>query len=84
MFNGHKPHHPQIRFFLYFAERRGRGCCCAWADKKEKSGVGLAVFALRPAQRPLGLLGSLVGGRHRVLIGISLSHRYRYLDLSQV
>ena len=34
MFNGHKPHHPNVRFFLYFAERRGPGCCCAWADKK--------------------------------------------------
>ena len=34
MFNGHKPHHPNDRFFLCFAERRGPGCCCAWADKK--------------------------------------------------
>ena len=34
MFNGHKPYHPNVRFFFYFAERRGRGCCCAWADKK--------------------------------------------------
>ena len=33
MFNGHKPHHPTVRFFLYFAERRGPGCCCAWADQ---------------------------------------------------
>ena len=32
MFNGHKPHHPSVRFFLYFAERRGPGCCCARAD----------------------------------------------------
>ena len=51
MFNGHKPHHPSIRFFLYFAERRGPGCCCAWAVNKK---IGLAVFALRPAQRPAG------------------------------
>ena len=58
MFNGHKPHHPNVRFFLYFAERRGRGCCCAWADK---SGIGSAVFALGPAQRPLGLLRHSVG-----------------------
>ena len=34
MFNGQKPHHPSDRFFLYFAERRGPGCCCARADKK--------------------------------------------------
>ena len=34
MFNGQKTHHPNVRFFLYFAERRGPGCCCARADKK--------------------------------------------------
>ena len=28
MFNGHKPHHPNVRFFLYFAERRGAVRSC--------------------------------------------------------
>ena len=77
MFNGQKRHHPNVRFFLCFAERRGPGCCCA---RPINTAIVRAVFALLPAQRPLGLLGSLVGGRHRVLIGISLSHGYHYLS----
>ena len=47
MFNGHKPHHPFGRFFLYFAERSGRGCCCAWADKKVGSNVRFSRYAPR-------------------------------------
>ena len=47
MFNGQKPHHPSIRFFLYFAERREPGCCCARADKK----VGSFVRSSRCAPR---------------------------------
>ena len=50
MFNGHKPHHPKIRFFLYFAERRGRGCCCAWADEKVGSFVRFSRYAPRNGQ----------------------------------
>ena len=49
MFNGHKPHHPTYRFFLYFAERRGPGCCCA---RPINTAIVLTVFALLPAQRP--------------------------------
>ena len=47
MFNGHKPHHPIYRFFLYFAERRGPGCCCAWADKKVGSNVRFSRYGPR-------------------------------------
>ena len=50
MFNGHKPHHPSIRFFLYFAERRGPGCCCAWADKKGRSFLRFSRNGPRNAQ----------------------------------
>ena len=47
MFNGQKPHHPLNTFFLYFAERRGPGCCCAWADKKGRSFVRFSRYAPR-------------------------------------
>ena len=50
MFNGHKPHHPNDRFFLYFAERRGPGCCCAWADKKVGSFLRFSRYAPRNGQ----------------------------------
>ena len=51
MFNGHKPHHPTVRFFLCFADCRGPGCCCA---RPINTAIFLSVFALRPAQRPAG------------------------------
>ena len=50
MFNGQKPHHPFYRFFLYFAERRGPGCCCARADKKVGSFVRSSRYAPRNGQ----------------------------------
>ena len=50
MFNGQKPHHPSIRFFLYFAERREPGCCCARADKKVGSVVRFSRYAPRNGQ----------------------------------
>ena len=50
MFNGQKPHHPSIRFFLYFAERRGPGCCCAWADEKVGSNIRFSRYAPRNGQ----------------------------------
>ena len=50
MFNGQKPHHPFHRFFLYFAERRGPGCCCARADKKVGSFVRSSCYAPRNGQ----------------------------------
>ena len=50
MFNGHKPHHPNYRFFLYFAERRELGCCCAWADKKVGSFERFSRYAPRNGQ----------------------------------
>ena len=50
MFNGQKPHHPSYRFFLYFAERRGPGCCCARADKKVGSFVRSSRYAPRNGQ----------------------------------
>mgnify|MGYP004265152301 CR=1 FL=1 len=50
MFNGQKPHHPNVRFFLYFAERRGPGCCCARADKKVGSSDRFSRYAPRNGQ----------------------------------
>ena len=50
MFNGQKPHHPNVRFFLYFAERRGPGCCCARADKKVGSNLRFSRYAPRNGQ----------------------------------
>ena len=50
MFNGQKPHHPYVRFFLYFADRRGPGCCCARADKKVGSFVRSSRYAPRNGQ----------------------------------
>ena len=50
MFNGQKPHHPSYRFFLYFAERRGPGCCCARADKKVGSNNRFSRCAPRNGQ----------------------------------
>ena len=50
MFNGQKPHHPNIRFFLYFAERREPGCCCARADKKVGSFMRSSRYAPRNGQ----------------------------------
>ena len=50
MFNGQKPHHPSIRFFLYFTERRGPGCCCARADKKVGSNDRFSRYAPRNGQ----------------------------------
>ena len=50
MFNGQKPHHPLNTFFLYFAERRGPGCCCARADKKVGSFVRSSRYAPRNGQ----------------------------------
>ena len=50
MFNGHKPQHPNVRFFLYFAERPGPWCCCARADKKEVSFVRSSRYAPRNGQ----------------------------------
>ena len=50
MFNGQKPHHPSIRFSLYFADRRGPGCCCARADKKVGSNDRFSRYAPRNGQ----------------------------------
>ena len=61
IFNGHKPHHPNVRFFLYFAERSGPGCCCAWADKKVGSFVRFSRYGPHNGHLGSGLLGSSVG-----------------------
>ena len=50
MFNGQKPHHPNVRFFLYFARRSGPGCCCARADKKVGSNLRFSRYAPRNGQ----------------------------------
>ena len=50
MFNGQKPHHPFGRFFLYFAERRGPGCCCAPTDKQVGSYGRFSRYAPRNDQ----------------------------------
>ena len=50
MFNGQKPHHPFVRFFLYFADHREPGCCCARADKKVGSNDRFSRCAPRNGQ----------------------------------
>ena len=73
MFNGQKRHHPSIRFFLCFAERRGPGCCCAWADKKGRSFWRFSRYAPRNGQlgrptRSLCSAGPVSSGSIRCLL----------------